>query len=103
MTIDIGVLIVGTSTPSGYIRSDANQDDWIWINPETGDWHKFNIATGQYDIVIPVALHDHPELNDINFTGTISVGGEAGLTGSKVLDGKRLTFTNGILTGYEVV
>jgi len=45
--------------------------------------------------------HTHPTHGDINFTGTISAGGEAGLTGSRTIDGHTLTFKNGILVGYE--
>jgi len=51
--------------------------------------------------VYAVIAHGHPTLGDINFTGTISADGEAGVTGSRVIDGHRLTFKNGILVGYE--
>lgn len=44
--------------------------------------------------------HSHPTLGDINFTGTISADGQAGLTGSRTIDGHTLTFKNGILVGY---
>jgi len=64
----------------------------VWYIYKDGEWKELGLKN-----------HSHPTLDDINFTGTISVGGEEGLTGSKVLDGKQLTFTNGILTGYEVV
>jgi len=45
--------------------------------------------------------HSHPELGDINFTGSISSGGEAGLTGQRTIDGHILTFKNGLLVGYQ--
>ena len=45
--------------------------------------------------------HTHPTHGDINFTGTISADGEAGLTGSRTIDGHTLTFKNGILVGYS--
>lgn len=84
MSIDIGVLIVGESAPSGNINSDANYDDWVWLNHVTGEMRKFNPSTGQYDISIPVPSHNHE-----------------GLTGTRTIDGHTLTFTNGLLTGYQ--
>lgn len=69
-----------------------------WLERSDGGW----ILVKEEDAPA-TADHSHATHGDINFTGTVSVGGEAGLSGSKVLDGKRLTFTNGILTGYEVV
>lgn len=123
MSIDLGILVVSTSSPSGYVKTDADRDDWIWLNPLTGEMHKYNPATGEYDINIPVKAHEHlmsaisgladalaskaaldhthTSLGDINFTGTISSGGEPGLTGTRILDGKTLTFKNGLLVGYE--
>lgn len=104
MAIDIGVLIVGTETPSGNINSDADKDDWVWLNYITGEMHKFNPNTGQYDITIPVPSHLHETLGDINFTGNISVGGESGITGSRLIPNVgTLTFKKGILTGFVPV
>ena len=45
--------------------------------------------------------HTHSELGNINFTGSISAEGSAGLTGTRTIDGHTLTFKNGILTGYQ--
>ncbi len=45
--------------------------------------------------------HSHPTLGDINFTGTVSAGGNQGLTGTRTVAGHKLTFTKGILTGFE--
>ena len=47
--------------------------------------------------------HTHPTLGDINFTGSVSVGGEAGITGSKTVGGFKITFKKGLLTGFEPV
>jgi len=45
--------------------------------------------------------HTHTTCGNINFTGTISSGGEAGITGSRVIGGHTLTFKNGLLVGYQ--
>ena len=78
--------------------------DWKWFNTSNGTWH--DREGGQW-IKMTADPFQHTvssaESGDINFVGTISVGGEVGLSGSKVLDGKKLTFSNGILIGYEAV
>ena len=99
MTIDLSVIIVSDNIPSGHISSDPTGSDWLWFQPSTDKWHKQ--VNGEW-VGTSTPSHLHPTLGDVNFTGTISVDGEAGLTGNKVLDGKRLTFTNGILTDYEL-
>jgi len=103
MTVDIGVLIVSTSAPSGSIKSDADMSDWIWLNPNTGAIKAYNPATGAFDIHIPISSHEHL-MSAI--TGLVdALAGKAdsfsGLTGTRTIDGHTLTFTNGILTGYQ--
>ena len=69
--------------PPDHEWSEANRDAVLWWNPTTGAVKKYNSETEEYDIDVEFL---HPQ----------------GLSGTKVLDGKQLTFTNGILTGYEV-
>ncbi len=74
MTIDIGCLVVGEATPSGAISSEPGIADWLWFKPSANRWHKVNSSTGAWEEV-GVPSHLHPTLGDINFTGSISVGG----------------------------
>ncbi len=69
-----GHVTISIGVPSG----DSVPPNWLWLDPDTGKLYY---------------------LKDGNWTETVTVG----LTGSRVIDGKRLTFTNGLLTGYEVV
>lgn len=77
---------------------------WIWLKPIENGLEVYSYESEGWVLqqTIPTSGHSHATHGDINFTGSISAGGEAGLTGEKILDGKRLTFKNGILVGYEV-
>ena len=104
MSIDLGVLVVSASAPSGYIKTDAEGSDWIWLNPNNGELKAYNSVSGQFDIAISVASHLHPTLGDINFIGTISVGGVAGLnlnTQDEIKKITNLVIVNGIITQFE--
>ena len=68
--------------PEGYEWSEESRDALLWWNPATGAVKRFNSETGDYDLDVEFL---HPN----------------GLTGSRVINDKRLTFTNGILTGFE--
>jgi len=101
--MQIGTLVISDVVPSGTVVTEANQDDWIWLNPDTGVIRKFNPATSQFDLDIPVPSHEHL-MSAI--TGLVdALAGKApaftGLTGTRTIDGHTLTFTNGVLTGYE--
>jgi len=98
-----GKVIFADSEPT--IEPAWQHIEWKWFNPTNCKWYELVDGTWQErgDIEFATSDHVHPTLGDTNFTGTISADGEAGLTGAKVLDGKRLTFKNGILVGYEVV
>jgi len=96
----MGNLFIG-ETPADINNSPPG---WLWLKPieeglevyslaNNGEWVKQ--ATISYD------GHLHPALGDVNFIGSVSVNGAGGLSGSRVISGKRLTFTQGILTGYE--
>jgi len=56
MPIQIGTLIVSESMPSGSVVTEANQDDWIWLNPTTGRMCRYNPSTSEYDREIPIPL-----------------------------------------------
>lgn len=82
---------------------------WLKIAPDNSrEWYHFDKDTQSWVLdktePAPALLeHTHLELGDINFTGSVSTGGEAGITGSKTLGGYRITFKNGLLTGFESV
>ena len=94
-------LVIADSEPTTAIGKLT----WLQILPDgTRKW--FERADSGWQLVktedAPVAAdHSHPELGDINFTGSISADGEAGLTGSRTIDGHTLTFKSGLLVGYE--
>ncbi len=75
MPIQIGTLIISDVAPSGNVITEANQDDWIWLNPDTGEIHKFNPSTSLFDINIPVSghasEHEHNGSDKINQLGTV--------------------------------
>lgn len=97
---------------NGIIFSDsapANVTGYAWVKvmPDgSREWYSYNKDSHQWvldhtDIAPASVAHTHPTLGDIDFTGAISVGGVAGLTGSRLIPGVgTLTFTKGILTGF---
>lgn len=101
MTIDIGVLVVSEATPSGHISSEPGIADWLWFKPSTNRWHKVNSSTGAWEEV-DVPTHLHPTLEDINFLGDISVGGDEGITGEFQGTFKKITIKKGIITDFEL-
>lgn len=103
-----------------WINTNRDPKKWIRVDPETGGLYRYNEATEQYDILLPIpiegitglqdaldgkaeSVHSHPEHGDINFTGNISVAGDAGITGQKTVGGYQITFKKGILTGFQAV
>lgn len=111
------------SLPTGW----ANEV--FWVQPSTGKIHKWNgsswVVVSAPLVVVPseVALgtevaavmaahealpnvhhaeaHSHATHGDINFTGTVSADGEAGLTGQKTIAGYTFTFKKGLLVGFQ--
>lgn len=92
-------------------------EEFIWLDSSDGmkkhiisdDWsdvvnQDISIAIGTH-AALPDAHHPqehtHPTLGNINFTGTISSGGETGLTGTRTIAGYTLTFKNGLLVGFQ--
>ena len=70
--------------PDSWVWDEANRDVKLWWNPTTKELKRFNSVSGHYDLDVEFK---HPD----------------GLTGSRVISDKRLTFTDGILTGFETV
>lgn len=93
--------VVSTVTPEeGY--PDYANNNVVWFKP---------ILTGEVvtDVEVYQRLTDGSwkklfskggDMPDINFTGTVSVDGEEGLSGTKVTPIGTLTFTKGLLTGF---
>jgi len=71
---------------------------WAWVKPSTGQLYVMN-EDGEWvetDITFAQIV-----VGNLQVTGDLYAGSNKGLTGSKVFVGKRLTFTKGILTGFE--
>lgn len=103
MSIDIGILVVSEGTPSGNIKSKPSMADWLWFKPSTGRWHKISPSTGLWEEV-EVPSHLHPTLGDINFTGSIAVGGVEGVdldTAEEIKKITRLVIKKGVITQFE--
>jgi len=113
MSIQIGTLIVSDVVPSGNVISEANRDDWIWLNPNTGELHKFNPNSGQFDVNIPIkdhaSKHEHNGSDKITQLGTVhfrenvfaGVGQETkGITQDIVLGEGTLSIKKGIVVGW---
>lgn len=126
MTYKMGVIVVQEDTPSGNVYTYANRENYIWLKTSTGELFDYKPESDKWVLVgITCKPHEHPqseiielvntlsqkagvehthtELGDINFTGTISVDGNTGITGSKVVGGFRITFRKGLLVGFEPV
>ncbi len=82
-----------------WINTNQDREKWIRVDPESGGLYRYNSGNGQYDIPLPISLpsitgledalagksatsHQHATHGDINFTGSISAGGEAGIDSS---------------------
>jgi len=88
--------------PSGFISTNPDQPDALWIKPSTGQIYEYNEVTGGWD-ACPIPSHDHL-MSAI--TGLVdALAGKAdsftGISGTRTIQGHTLTFTNGILTGYQ--
>lgn len=90
------------------IDPPAHVTGYAWVKElEDGsqEWYRFDKDLQQWvlDRTEPAYAtlnHSHPTHGDINFTGTISANGQAGITGTKVTPIGTLTFTKGLLTGF---
>jgi len=89
---DTKVVIISESSPS----LPLNWEPYLlWLQPTTGKWYKWN---GSSWIAISAPLMAIPEnLGNVNFTGTVKVDGDQGLTGQRTIQGYTLTFKKGLL------
>lgn len=65
----------------------------VWYINKGGEWQAIGLEN-----------HSHPELGDINFTGTVSVGGVVGLNLNTQEEIKKITnlvIVNGLITEFE--
>ncbi len=82
MSIDIGIVVVGEAAPSGSVTSDPSMADWLWFQPSTDTWHKYNGSTW-----VAVAAPSH---------------GHGGVTGEFEGTFKKIKIENGIVTEFEL-
>ncbi len=56
-------------------------EGWMWIKPTTSGVEIYELEEGSWVLRSTVSLtsHEHPTHGDIDFTGTISAGGEQGI------------------------
>ena len=66
-----------------------------WYEPSDGGW-----ALVRADFAPAAADHSHATLGNLDLTGTLSVNGDNGVTGTRTVGGFTFTFKNGILTGF---
>ncbi len=72
---------------------------FLWFKPNPGQFYQ----VASTDPLTWRAANLSGDLGNINFTGSIEVDGEDGITGSKTLGGHQITFRKGILTGFVAV
>lgn len=93
-------IIISDTAPTG-----KNKYTWLRILPDgTREWYEPDDDSWQLVKTEPACAeldHSHPEHGDINFTGTVSADGDAGLTGQRTLAGYTLTFKKGLLVGFQ--
>ena len=99
MALLMKVLVIAESMEE--LNEYFETGDWLWLKPSTGELFERSGGEWALSTTLSLADHSHPTHGDINFTGTISVDGQEGLTGSRTIEGHTLTFKNGILVGYE--
>lgn len=99
---------------NGIIISDAppvNVTGYAWVKPlpdGTREWYIFDKDTQKWVLsdrepapvlaaTLAQAITDHTALPNVHHPANV------GVSGSKTVGGYRLTFTNGLLTGFEPV
>lgn len=97
---------------AGIIISDTTPDTtnrYTWLKPlPDGGIELYELVEGVWTLVhsIPayaIVAHTHSEIGDVNFTEDVYAGGQKGISGSKTIGGYQITFSKGLLTGFEPV
>ncbi len=71
-----------------------------WYQPSTGQWRAYNASTGQWDL--EQDGFDSLKIAELAIDGSVTSGGEEGLTGEYEGTLKKITVENGIVTEIEV-
>ena len=97
--------IILSDSPPSHVTGYA----WIKVNPDGSvSWYSYNKDMQEWVLdrtepAYSLLVHLHPELGNVNFIGTVSADSAQGITGSRTLGGYKITFTKGLLTGFEPV
>ena len=94
-----GILVFSEVAPSGDLSYNPTMDNWMWFKPSTGKWHK-RIDGSWVETEAPA--HLHATLGDVNFTGSVSAGGQEGVTGEFEGTITKLKVSKGLLIEVEV-
>ncbi len=75
---------------------------YAWFKPSTAEWFEMQPPADEWVKVsettaLNLAISIHAALPNVHHLANV------GVSGSKVVSGYRLTFTNGLLTGFELV
>jgi len=89
----IATIVIQATEPTGDMLDRGNT---LWLNSADGFLYYWNGSS------YVKAGHLHPTLEDINFLGDISVGGDEGITGDYQGTFKKITIKKGIITDFEL-